>query len=378
MLNPCQARLTGCLMLAALSVLLLPRVAPGQEVKKSGVTIKTLDGVDLSANVYPSPGAKRDAVVILLHDIDMVKGTASEQEGWTDLALALQKDGYVVVTFDFRGFGESKSVDKDKFWKARQNLPNSGHFSKGFNKDSIDYKNFKSSYLQYLVNDIAAVKAFLDRRNDAKALNSSNTILIGAGEGATLGAMFLAHEARRARDKNTTLVGPPVVGDPEIKDYAAAIWLSISPQVGSKSVQLQMLSRWLAEVGRNHKVPMAFIYGKNEKGGGKFSEDLRKAVAPGGKVGSNTGAHGVATALKGQGLLSKDLKTSEWIVDTYLKNLMKERNSREQFERKADAHRYVFTEGGKVSKINKPVGQEIGEVSIEYLFSRPPAKLSSN
>ena len=48
-----------------------------------------------------------------------------------------------------------------------------------------------------LINDIAAVKCFLDRKNDTGACNTSSTILLGAETGATLGAIWLNAEWRR-------------------------------------------------------------------------------------------------------------------------------------------------------------------------------------
>src|SRR3954453_22578742 len=84
----------------------------GQAAKKANtknVTFKTSDGVELSGTLYPAPSGKRDATVILLHNFALKKGgSSSSEEGWGNLATTLQTNGYVVLTFDFRGFGESK------------------------------------------------------------------------------------------------------------------------------------------------------------------------------------------------------------------------------------------------------------------------------
>ena len=58
--------------------------------------------------------------MLLLHDFDLKKGGSSQQAGWADLAASLQKDGFTVLSFDFRGFGDSKNVDKE-FWSHTQN-----------------------------------------------------------------------------------------------------------------------------------------------------------------------------------------------------------------------------------------------------------------
>src|SRR5687768_1482086 len=87
---------------------LLPAgAARAQQAKDKPITksvpFESYDGVQLSGTLYPKAGA--DAVVLLLHDFDLKKGGSSQQEGWTDLAKDLQKAGYAVFMFDFRGFG---------------------------------------------------------------------------------------------------------------------------------------------------------------------------------------------------------------------------------------------------------------------------------
>jgi len=378
MLIPCRARLSGGLLLVALVLMTAaPEAAFGRQPKTLGQNITTFDGVELSATLYPNPGGKRDAVVVLLHDIDMKKGGASEQQGWTDLAVQLQKDGYVVLTFDFRGFGDSKAVNADKFWT----YPHNGRLNlKGKSgRASIDYREFNPAYVQYLVNDIAAVKAYLDRRNDARALNASNTILIGAGEGATLGAMFVANETRRAKDKAKG-IGVPVFGDPEVKDLAACVWLNIKPKrYGTTQITNATLARWLAEPVRHYKVPMLFVYGKGDTESSSVSDDILSKIKGGSKkLDTPTKAFPVPnTKLRGPQLLDKGLPTANEIVDVWLKDLMKERKSREQIERKPTDHGYVYLDTtGKFYKVNKPVNQEVGEVNIPFLLemARRPLK----
>src|SRR5438874_1289007 len=74
------------------------------------VTFKTYDGVELAGTFYPAGGtAKKDATVLLLHDFDHKSGGNSHQDRWDELAERLQQEGYSVLSFDFRGFGESKT-----------------------------------------------------------------------------------------------------------------------------------------------------------------------------------------------------------------------------------------------------------------------------
>ena len=190
---------------ALVLAVLAPSGAYGQGKTKE-VSFRTADGVTLQGTLYPASGKKsKDAVVMILHDFDHKKGGGSNQAGWGDLAKDLQDNGYAVLTFDFRGFGNSKEVSKEAFWD-RKNRHNTGANPKANpNKpsDTIDQKNFTSNYYAYLVYDVAAAKAFLDRANDRKEVNSSNLVIIGAGQGATVGAMWVANECYRRRAKNS-------------------------------------------------------------------------------------------------------------------------------------------------------------------------------
>src|SRR4051812_43416471 len=198
--------LIGLAVLAA--ALLSVGPSHGQAAKNKAntknVTFKTADSVELGGTLYPAPSGKRDATVIMLHNFDLKKGgSSSSEEGWGQLAASLQTAGYVVLTFDFRGFGESKTLgNKNEFWNAKYNGLGYIRRRPGNPPDSIDHKSFNQAYVPYLVNDIAAAKAYVDKLNDNRECNSSSVILIGAGESATLGAMWMANEFHRCRDKN--------------------------------------------------------------------------------------------------------------------------------------------------------------------------------
>ena len=117
---------------------------------------------------------------------------------WKNLALSLQKAGYSVLMFDFRGHGDSTEIASPKdFWNAKANAAN----VRSKSKDEIDVKDYikqGSAYLPVLVNDIAAARAYLDRRNDnSKDCNTSSIIVIGADTGATLGAIWMNAEGYR-------------------------------------------------------------------------------------------------------------------------------------------------------------------------------------
>ncbi len=336
----------------------------GKKDDSKAVSFDTADGVKISGTLYPSPGGKRDAVVMLLHSFDLKKGGSSQQDGWSRLAKRLQEDGYTVLSFDFRGFGDSKSVN-EKFWTNRHNA----EMIRGAARkpETIDHTKFLPAYLPYLINDIAAAKAYLDRRNDAGQLNSANVILIGASEGAALGAMWLKNECRRRRDTNM----PPILlqaaaqlAQPEINDIAGCVWLSIRPGFTNR-VSSGLTRTALVEAGSSHKVPMAFVYGAQDASSKSYSETFARAVKGTNSKGL-TGFHAVSgTKLAGNLLLEKD--TIDWIMKDYLDKVMDARGGKEQKDRKSEASAYWYTTAkGKVAwKLSKNPGQEAPLVDLD-------------
>ncbi len=153
-----------CAVLAA-----VPSVR-AQDKKGEEVQFETADKVEIRGTFYASSKPKAPCVV-LLHNV----GGNRQQEGWDKLAQALSKD-FAVLSFDFRGHGDSTSVDPT-FWKVGANT-----MIKGAAKtpSKISYKDFPDAYYPMLINDLAAARRFLDQQNDAGACNSSSIIVIGA------------------------------------------------------------------------------------------------------------------------------------------------------------------------------------------------------
>src|SRR6516165_7794699 len=83
--------------------------APGCAAEPERVRFETVDYVTIQGTYYPSDKGKRAPCAILLHPI----GENSQMEGWDDLAKTLQKKGIAVLTFDFRGHGDSTSVEQN-------------------------------------------------------------------------------------------------------------------------------------------------------------------------------------------------------------------------------------------------------------------------
>lgn len=362
-LNMLRRAITCGAMLVLASLVTLIASAQKDEKKDNSkkVPIPTCDGVELQGTLWA--GGKKDACVLLLHNFDKAKGGSSHQDGWDDLAENLQKEGYTVLSFDFRGFGESKTVSRS-FWTkdhnkgvrgARTNPP----------KETIDYKDFvQPGYYLNLVNDIAAAKAYLDRQNDLKNLNSSNIIVIGAGEGATLGALWMAAEFKRARAPGGGFIGPAGLDDPEGRDIVCGVWLNISPTVAGNRVAV---NNWTGQAGLKHKVPMLFMYGKDDKASEGIAIGHLQGIVKGFVVDQKpkdkafefTRNWGVkATSLTGSKLLSKSLDTNE-IIRFYLNDNMEKRGAREARNRDMVKSAYYWTLGNRQTLPAKRSNEEL-------------------
>jgi hypothetical protein len=298
------------------------------------IKFSSYDGVELSGTFYQKlPGGKdRDACVLLLHNFDRNKGGNSHQDGWDHLAEELQKEGYAVLSFDFRGFGDSKEVSREKFWN-RTNAPQNMYLSSAARTpDTIDFKDFPRSYYPNLANDIAAARACLDHKNEIHEVNSSNLILIGAGEGATLGSLWLSGECKRKRARGFGADTRPNLDDPEARDVACAVWLSVESTLAGMPLPV---SRWLADAGADQRIPIGFLYGADDHESKEVAQRYAtyvKNMARKTKL-DLTAAQGInGTHLRGSQLLNKSLNT-EQLIKNYLEKVMDVRGTREQRSR---------------------------------------------
>jgi hypothetical protein len=275
----------GLLLGLALIALSQPGGAARAADRFSKVSFDTVDGVTLQGTFYPSPKGKDEPTVLLLHRI----GSDSHKDGWDELAKALNDKGYSVLSFDFRGHGASTAVDPNKFWSYAWNqtkASKTGPMEKGKLKESISREGFVPSYYPYLVNDIAAAKLFLDDRNDASDCNSRALILIGAEDGAALGALWMHSDwyrftaDRLVPNFNPRLPPTPIsVGkEPEGKDQFCAIWLSMTPSLGGKVAVGGAIKSALKYEGREKKVPMGFLYGAEDKEGEEHAKEFLNAI----------------------------------------------------------------------------------------------------
>jgi dienelactone hydrolase len=249
-----------------------PAVRAQDELDQENVKFDSADEVELRGIFYPASKAKAP-VALLLHKL----GGSREQAAWDkSLIRVLQKKGFAVLAFDFRGHGDSTTVNAG-FWKYNANR----NLIKGAkDRTKINSKDFMRDYIPMLVNDVTAAKRYLDKQNDSGLVNSSNVILIGAEEGAAISCLWLDTEwSRKPLIRSIGLRWvPDPQGRPPGEDVAAAIWLSPTSTLNGKNVWSFLKDH--KEI--RDKVPMVFCAGKGDSAGSssatKLFEDLKKGA----------------------------------------------------------------------------------------------------
>ncbi len=310
--------LCGWIVLALLSSTsrATPDVAPDAQ---EWVRFESVDQVELQGTFYPSTRGSKAPCILLLHALR----ETSQQEGWIELAKDLQKEGYAVLRFDFRGHGESTSVGPG-FWSLGYN-----QLLKSFHpyrlEATISHRDCSrlANYLM-LVQDIAAAKRFLDRKNDAEECNSANCILIGAEEGATLGALWLACECQRRQLVPGAAGLLAQAGARTSPDLLCAVWLSMSPTLGRWRVPVPT---WLRSPVRE-AVPMVLLYGEDDVPAARLARYVREEVLHADHL-KLTGAKGIqGTKLSGSALLSTSHLRTNAFIQSYLKTVIEDRGLR--------------------------------------------------
>jgi hypothetical protein len=286
--------------------------------------------------------------VLLLHAL----GQDSQQKNWRKLADTFHKKGYAVLLFDIRGHGDSTDVEPTEFWSLK--YPSNRALVRGFPERELAFKNFDARYHPVLVNDIAAAKAFLDRRHDDGQCNSSNLVLVGADTGATLGAVWMNAEWHRHEVQPAAFPGqaPQIDATSQGKNILCAIWLSISPKLGGRSVNLPAL---VDLPGRRGEVPMIFVHGDRDAQAEKQARACDKSLKTNKKL-ALTAAVEIPGAgdLAGAALLQDKLGTPKALLD-YIDSVMEERGkewSEQDFRNKAFVWR--FSDSARVMPASRP------------------------
>jgi pimeloyl-ACP methyl ester carboxylesterase len=328
--------LVAPLLLAAVGLALDPPPAGAQPAKPTEEAFTTADGVRLKGLFHRSPtgGTQGDAVVVLLYPPGptntMLKGN------WDGLVAKLNGEGFHVFRFDWRGHGGSTDITDpigdgtffNGFWTNAITGRWNYRYVRGAGqrpvKNDLRVKSdiTDGRYFPVYVTDLAAVRLHLDQKNDQSQVNTSSIYLVGAGDTATLGMMWLAAEWQRPAVApmlpgglqykcvpQSTLVPPD---PPAGADVAGAVWLSADRP---NSISEATVRGWAASAVKlrdNNK--MLFLYGADDADGERDAEAFfhRVLVAEGRRNGlspiEQTFLYPIAkTRLDGLGLLGQSL-----------------------------------------------------------------------
>jgi hypothetical protein len=235
-----------------------PKKDEGMEEKKARFETVTDDGVKLIGDFYRSPKGKNAPVILLLHPIGPGKAATSRKD-WDKFPELLQSKGFAVVTFDFRGHGESKEIrEPRRYWQ----LPAAGlvgphvpkrNFPPNRPPTTIDMRDYATpTELAQFGNDLIAIKKWLHLKNNAEELNSSSICIVAAEQAASLAVLWIYNECvvpNRMR-------GP---GKYEGDDISCVVWLSMPPDLARLKIETS-LENCLREM--KDKFPTLAIYGE--------------------------------------------------------------------------------------------------------------------
>jgi len=312
----------------------LAAVAPAQTSKKDAakapdrtrqvVPINTVDGVNLVGTFYPSTIAdrmgKESPCVILLHKF----GSDRSKGDWDTLARLLQGKGFNVVSFDFRGHGESRSVEPN-FWKVGVNNELIIH-RPGADKSKVDVKDFKPGYLPWLVNDIQAVRKFLEVKNDSGELSVNSLFLIGAQEGASLGMLYTTTEWNRTYTTGFTALQTAGVTHVAGQDIAGCVWLSLVQR--PHNINFDMNAWVRSSPGMRERTPFYLIYGERDRGAAQTAEGVFNILTSGRQKSRLTQKYDVkGTELAGQAMLGQQALGVDTKILDFMERVLAERKA---------------------------------------------------
>ena len=331
-----------------------PKVVP---VEPEDQSFKSADGVKLVGKLYKT--AKGAApVVLMLHDY---KANPNEAV-WEDTAQLLANRGYNVFRFDFRGHGKSLDVVPGEFWLRPENksLINLGGVNPSL-KSTIKFTEFKQNYFPMLVQDIAAARNVIDQLNDNGVVNASTIYLLGAGDSAGLGMLYLASEWSRERQKpNVGVVAQYVspnrplfpTAEPAGGDFGGAVWLGPTRNV---SMSTQIIKDWVLSprtINLRTETSMLFIHAEKDTKSAPVAKFLYKdALMVESRTNPSTGQKLLrpeqtfvreikGSAAAGAKLLGNKLGTED-MVEKFLKAVDSERKSKTRKTREWDKPLFI-------------------------------------
>jgi pimeloyl-ACP methyl ester carboxylesterase len=178
------------------------------------VTLRTVDGVQLTATYFPSGKGKESVVIVPLH---MWKRSRKD---YRDLALELQSHGWAVLTPDLRGHGDSTTL------------------SLGGKTETLDAAKFSPQQFTLMAKyDMLAVKDYLWERHNAGEFNLNQLCLVGAEMGAAVAVNFSLYDATGYGEGSAP--GSPAYGTVQVGGFVKALVL-LSPDWSFKGLPLKL------------------------------------------------------------------------------------------------------------------------------------------
>jgi pimeloyl-ACP methyl ester carboxylesterase len=272
----------GMVIVAALAA--FPAVSAAQSAKERAEII-TDDGVELVGDWYPCDKGKNGSVIVLCHPIGPGKEGAKRQD-WEKFPEKLQKAGYHVLAFDFRGHGDStRLADKTKYWTTPNRPIPAGVRANNLPPtiSSRDWRN--DQLLLWLGNDLLAVKKWLNLKNNAMECNASNICLICAEQAGVLAELFIHNEySDPNRDKANDWSKPIAqqLRNPhkwEGDDYSRFILLSMPDKLGTRSYR-QLLKERMTNLTQKRAIDTLTIYGGDDRDTKNFWNEAIKWIKP--------------------------------------------------------------------------------------------------
>jgi hypothetical protein len=275
------------------------------------VRIHTIDHLNLTGTLYHGWKGKQGMTVLMLHDLGRHRATPA----WKHLAETLQAEGHTVLTFDFRGHGDSHTVER-AFWDYPVNrlmLPNYVRDKPLDDHPSeLIWTGLPSEYLPWLIHDIAAARMYLDLRHDEhdSPVNTFNLVVFGAGHGAALGSLWLASEGVRINGLDRPN-GRIILKPPEKLSVLQTVWLGMESRWKMRAFPVRNWIRW---AHLKPTVPITFVYGGEDADTYRFLQQPMRDGEGKGQTLPNA-------ASSSQRLLDKDAAAERWMEEYLVKTL---------------------------------------------------------
>lgn len=289
---------------------------------------ETADGVTLVGDFYPPGKAKgeRGPCVLLLHAVGPGRATASRGD-FGRLPVALQREGFAVVTFDFRGHGESKLIDPLRYYEvyppARQ-LPNPAAANK------IDSRDFRTPLeVAAFANDLVAIKVWVNKQNNLKRCNSHQVGLLGVEQSGLLALLFAINEHRDLnRPLDISAVRSGADNRFEGEDLSALVWLSTTDRLGADRLDPNLVQAWL-QFTQARSLPLLAVFGEEDQAAREFwarAASVLRSRERDGQVGSSL-RRIKGTSLTGLKLLEHEVFGVQKELATFLTDALRTPNA---------------------------------------------------